>query len=196
MALSSLLASPELYCLFQAPFVQDKLRPVLEHCELRPERSLIDIGCGPGINCGVLGKCRYLGVDLSKEYIEFAKRKFPAAEFIAGDACKDLPSDRKFDIVILNSLMHHLSDEQTQTLLTGVTRLLAPGGEVHIVDLILPERAGIPRKLALSDRGQYPRSHEAWLKHFQIFRCVEQRSFFVKKLGIALWELIYFKGTL
>ena len=75
---------------------------------------------------------------------------------------------------------------------SGVT---TDDGHIHVVELELPERRGVPRMLARSDRGDYPRSLVAWRKlltdHFDE---VVFEPFPVPSRGPALWRMVYFKG--
>ena len=53
-------------------------------------KRIIDFGCGTGFLLDILGKSinfdNYLGIDISKEMIGFAKAKYPNASFILGDS--------------------------------------------------------------------------------------------------------------
>ncbi len=66
---------------------------------------------------------------------------------------------------------------------------------MHIIDLVLPAEAGLPRYLALSDRGDFSRSLEQWRQIFEeAYETVVLEPFDVRLWGVSLWKLIYFKG--
>ena len=44
------LAIPAVYRAWQAPFVRQKLRPIVSRHDLSTVGRVIDIGCGPGTN--------------------------------------------------------------------------------------------------------------------------------------------------
>jgi hypothetical protein len=101
----------------------------------------------------------------------------------------------EFDFVLLNSLLHHLDDGAVGTLLAGIRNYLSSDGHIHVVELELPERRGLPRMLALSDRGDYPRSLPAWRDLLtDDFEEVVLEPFPVPSRGPALWKMFYFKG--
>lgn len=65
---------------------------------LKPNESLLDLGCGQGVLERKLPKMiHYTGIDNSKELIQTAK-KMSKANFIVADACQKLPlSGKTFD---------------------------------------------------------------------------------------------------
>ena len=100
-----------------------------------------------------------------------------------------------YDFVLVNSLLHHLDDDSVSSLLADLRRYVSDDGHIHVIDLELPEQRGIPRALALGDRGDYPRSLQAWRallsEHFDanVFE-----RFPVPARGPMLWSMVYFKG--
>jgi hypothetical protein len=94
----------------------------------------------------------------------------------------------------MNSLMHHLDDDAALHLLASLPPLLAPGGEVQIVDLVLSE-VFIPRRLALADRGGFPRTIQSWQELIaSALQVKEIRSFHVGLGPLALWELVHVRS--
>jgi hypothetical protein len=68
-------------------------------------------------------------------------------------------------------------------------------GHIHVIDLELPERRGIPRALALGDRGEYPRILPAWRTLLTLhFDEAVFEPFAVPARGPMLWSMVYFKG--
>src|ERR1039458_4251308 len=55
---------------------------VNEYVQPRAGARILEIGCGPGTIVSYLPPSDYLGFDLSPEYIELAKRRFPKARFV------------------------------------------------------------------------------------------------------------------
>jgi hypothetical protein len=74
--------------------------------------------------------------------------------------------------------------------------LLAKGGAIHILELVLPDELGTARLLARLDRGHSPRPLEEWRALFgEMFETEVFEPYAVGGLGIPLWRMVYFKGT-
>ena len=191
--MKSLLAHPRLYAMWQAPFVRQKLGPVLAHNDLRRIDSVLDIGCGPGTNAALFATKAYRGIDIDAGYVAEARARH-GERFVVGDA-SDLRVNEiePADCVFVNSLTHHLTDEALRRLLERVD-LAAPGGRLHVIDLHLPRR-GIGHWLARLDRGEHPRSLARLRELIEECWCVEVAEPFSLTLGpIPLWAMVYFRA--
>ena len=202
---SAVMRYPLVYRLWQAPVAATKLGPILRHNDLGTVRRVLDVGCGPGTNAPLFAGVDYLGIDFNESYVASARRRYghsPSAggnarEFAVADArTYTADPDDRFDFILLNSLLHHLADGDVVHLLSQLAGQLVPGGHVHILDLVLPDSPGIARRLALSDRGDYPRSLDDWGAIFRgIFEEVVFEPYAVGAFGVPLWNMVYFKGT-
>ena len=116
------------------------------------EGHALDIGTGPGVIPIMLAarvpRLRLKGVDLSEPMLEKARTAAEEAgmadrlDFRLGDA-KSLPfSERSFDLVLCNSLLHHLP--APLALLDEISRLVRPGGAILLRDLRRPSRLEFP----------------------------------------------------
>jgi SAM-dependent methyltransferase len=193
--MSGLMENTTAYRLWQAPFADAKLAPLLKHNDFSKIQRVLDVGCGPGTNCRYFEQSDYTGFDINPKYIEYARKRYQR-NFVVQDVCTFEPErDQRFDFILLNSLLHHLSDQETDRLLGQLGKLLSPGGHVHIVDLVLPESRGIPRWLAINDRGDYPRPLDEWERIFSThFHTCIFEPYPVGLAGIELWSLVYFMG--
>jgi SAM-dependent methyltransferase len=195
MSVKDILDIPAVYLLWQAPFVAQKMAPVVSSDSFRRARSVLDVGCGPGTNTGSFkGVSEYLGVDLDERYVEYARQRH-GREFRVADVTSDIPSSSKFDLILMNSLMHHLDDAGVAHLLGSLPRLLADNGEIHILDLVLAE-TGLPRRLALADQGQFPRTVPDWQR--LVGNTLEIRDvspFSLRFAGIELWEMVHISAS-
>ncbi len=196
-----ILSFPKVYQLWQAPFAQRKLEPLLKHNDSSDIRRVLDVGCGPGTNARFFRKREYLGLDINPRYIESATRRFKAShgapcEFRIQDVCEYDPEEtERSDFILLNSFLHHIDDENTDRILSRLHNILTADGHIHILDLVLPDSAGIPRMLARLDRGKHPRSLENWKDIFRKhFMPVIFEPFHLKRCGIPFWSMVYFKG--
>jgi SAM-dependent methyltransferase len=72
-----------------------------EYIRPAPGDRVLDIGCGPGTMVPYLPGTEYVGLDVSAEYIERARRRFPQARFVCQGVGKyDLVEPNCFDIVL------------------------------------------------------------------------------------------------
>jgi ubiquinone/menaquinone biosynthesis C-methylase UbiE len=118
---------------------------LLPHVRLGPNPSILDVGCGTGINlleaARTLAPCQSLtGVDLSPGMLAAARRKAAAAgvkaTFAVGDA-EALPlADGSVDLVICNSAYHWFPDRSRAV--QEMARVLRPGGQVLLATLAQP----------------------------------------------------------
>ena len=194
-AVVRLLEQPAVYLAWQRPFVSSKLSPVWRYTDRSTIRRVLDVGCGPGTNSAEFAGTDYLGVDLNPSYIAHARRKHGARFEVADVRSDAVPGRGTYDVVLVNSLLHHLDDDSVSSLLADLRAYVSDDGHIHVIDLELPERRGIPRALALGDRGEHPRSLPAWrallTEHFDK---VVFEPFAVPARGPTLWSMVYFKG--
>ena len=173
-----ILEKPAVYAAWQAPFVSSKFAPAERRLRLTETRRVLDIGCGPGTNANRFAHAEYVGLDINERYLAIETA--------------DLSSLGQFDTIRINSLLHHLPDESVTRTLCQVGAALAPGGIVHILELVMPDRFSLATVLARIDRGRYPRSVSAWsdqfARHFEPL-CLEPYT-----VGGGLWAMLYFQG--
>ena len=183
------------YRVWQAPFAERKLAPFMAHNDLSQVRRVLDVGCGPGTNTHHFATADYLGIDFNAAYIESARARH-GREFIVADVTTyEVAPDQRFDLIIANSLFHHIDTANTQRILAHLATLLSDDGHVHILDLVLPPRPSISRFLARADRGDYPRPLEEWRDIFsRSFEPVVFEPYPLGVAGVTLWDMVYFKG--
>jgi SAM-dependent methyltransferase len=190
-----LLEQTVVYSLWQAPFAAEKIAPVLRHNDLRTVRRVLDVGCGPGTSTKYFAESDYLGIDINPRYIESARRKHNRA-FIAADVTTyEDDGAGKFDFILVNSFLHHICDADAHKVLSRLNRWLAPGGHLHIVELISPGDHSFAQLLANWDRGKYLRRLDKWREMFETHMSVVVfEPYPIKLAGSTLWNLIYCKG--
>ena len=183
------------YRVWQTPFAEKKLAPLYAHTDPARARRVLDVGCGPGTNTAHFAAADYLGIDINPAYIESARRRH-GREFVVADVTKyNVVPEQRFDLILANSLFHHIDSASTRRILAHLATLLSDDGYVHIFDLVLPARASISRFLARADRGEYPRPLDEWHDLFtSAFEPVVFEPYPLGAAGITLWNMIYFKG--
>ena len=191
----SVLEQNIVYRLWQAPFASDKFAPVHAHNDLSRARRVLDVGCGPGTNTHLFAHSQYLGIDLNPRYIEYARKKFVRDFVVANVTTYDVPRDRGFDFILVNSFLHHVDTPAVRRILAHLRTLLTPDGHIHVLELMLPERRSIARLLARLDRGDYPRPLEEWRNLFsESFDLVVFEPYALKAMTATLWNMVYCKG--
>lgn len=95
---------------------------------LPDESTILELGSGPGKDIALLAE-RYMvtGSDYSLEFIERLKLKFPDMEILHLDAAK-LETDKQFDIIYSNKVLHHLTNEELSYSLMRQYDILNEGG--------------------------------------------------------------------
>ena len=110
--------------------VDDSVRLVPE------EKSILEAGCGCGILANLLKSSNYVGVDLDKEAIEFARKTIDWGDFFVEDLTSfDL--QRKFEVVFSNNVLEHFFRKDRATVLKQLDLHLEKNG---LLILIVPSR--------------------------------------------------------
>lgn len=161
----AVLSRPAVYELWSRLVGGRRARRLLVSDHVRPagDSRILDLGCGPGEMRNELpAEVRYVGVDLSEEYIASARDRLDSrGEFRVGDATRIDPDLRDFDIVMAVGVLHHLDDRQARDLFAGAARALEEGGRVITVDpTLVPGQRRAARAVIRRDRGRHVRNPE------------------------------------
>jgi SAM-dependent methyltransferase len=82
---------------------------------LPPSRdaTIVDVGCGTGANIASLAdRYRCIGIDTSPEAIELSQQRFPAVQFRAGFAPKDLGDEaQRAQLFLMTDVLEHIQDD-------------------------------------------------------------------------------------
>jgi ubiquinone/menaquinone biosynthesis C-methylase UbiE len=146
------------------PFVKllggDKARHALIlQATLPTVGRVLDVGCGTG-TLAVLLKQLYpkvdvVGLDPDPKALGRAGRKAKRASvsihFDQGSADRLPYADGSFDRVLSSFMFHHLRPDQRMKMLQEASRVLVPGGSLHLLDFERPEDAGVLGRLLYSN---------------------------------------------
>lgn len=98
------------------------------------EGKILDVGCADGSLTSQIAthlkNSKVTGVDLYKESIAFAKKKWPQAKFVVGDARKLPFKNGAFDAVICVETLEHVPDNHIA--LKEINRVLKKNGHLIV----------------------------------------------------------------
>jgi len=122
--------------------------------KLKPGTRVLDVGCGNGAACGEFLRrgCAVVGIDLSQQGIDLARRTYPQGRFELIGADRDLferLGESPFDLVISTEVVEHLYAPRDWA--HGCFHALKPGG--HLI--CTTPYHGYLKNLALSLAGKW-----------------------------------------
>ncbi|MEN9675971.1 MAG: trans-aconitate 2-methyltransferase [Verrucomicrobiota bacterium] len=150
---------------------------VLGRLTLRRSERVLDVGCGDGrITAAVASRVpsgSVVGVDASREMVEFASGHFSAGDrgnlsFRVADA-RSLKFREEFDLVISFNALHWIHEQEVA--LRGIWTALRPGGYAHLrlvpsgprrcLEEVIEETRHLPRFAAAFQGTEPPFRHPA-----------------------------------
>jgi SAM-dependent methyltransferase len=125
-----------------APLLLERLARAGHH-----DGTVVDLGCGSGVMARLVSDAGYdvIGVDMSADMIELARRRAPAARFTCGSLWNfQLPA--AVAVTAIGEVLSYVSDPRAgepalAALFRAVHAALEPGG-VFLFDVAAPGRAG------------------------------------------------------
>lgn len=139
---------------FQTQLYTELLRLLADRVDLGGAARVLEISCGRGGGLGHLARqlpsaAKIVGLDYSKNAIEFCKKRYAAVTnltFVRGHAL-ELPFQHgSFDLVINVEASHAYGDDAA--FLTEVRRVLAPGGRFLFADYRTRRKIHVLEELA------------------------------------------------
>jgi len=104
-----------------------KFIPVLRE-NLEENAAILELGMGPGKDIELLGEFfRVTGSDNSQVFLDRFRANHPGADLLWLDAAS-LETERKFDCIYSNKVLHHLATAQLQASFQRQAEILNPGG--------------------------------------------------------------------
>ena len=166
--MKAMLKHPLLYQAYQnaGGFFGARIKAISESLTLRPGMRIIDIGCGPGYILRHLPEgIDYTGFDVDETYIAYARRSFG---HLGAFHCRhfDAAAAQEFagaDVVMMNGVLHHISDDELKTTLAAIREVLADDGVLFTLDGCYCEgQSRIAKWLLDNDRGNFIRDRNGY----------------------------------
>ena len=103
-------------------------------------QRILDIGCGVGTYAfhSALAGAEATGLDYSEESVKAARALSAryhvsgSAAFVTGNACKLPFADNSFDKIVSADFIEHITDEEKNSMMAEMMRVLSPGGRIVI----------------------------------------------------------------
>jgi len=155
-------------------------RYILKLIKVEPNDCLLDVGCGTGKYA--IFPCKYFGIDINENYINYAKRNHPGI-FLEMDGADLKFPDAKFDFVINISTLHHVADDLVEKMIIEMKRVCKKGGSIFIIDAVYPKKINFLGYILFKlDRGRYRRRFEDLKKllskfHFKLVSSGIRKTF-------------------
>ena len=128
--------------------VNSENREMLGMLKLPPGSAVLEIGCGTGrfSRAAAAEKLKATAIDISPIMLEYVQAKSKQenissiATFHAGFLTMDFPA-ASFDAVVSGAALHHLPDAWKYAALRNVARVLKPGGQFILRDVVFTLKA-------------------------------------------------------
>jgi SAM-dependent methyltransferase len=159
----SILSYPWVYECLQKIMGADKTRKILISKYVKPYRvdTVLDIGCGPAEILSYMHGVDYYGFDISRDYIDKAKRTYGDEPhfFDRNISDEDLNFLPSFDLVLMFGVLHHLDDDIAKAVIQIASKALKPGGRLLAIDPCFEKgQNSIAKFLISQDRGRNVRT--------------------------------------
>ncbi len=142
---------------------------LLGKLELKGDEHVLDIGCGDGKVTKLISERvpdgRVVGIDSSKDMIEFASSRFPGSKynnlkFVNMDA-NQIEFEESFDVVFSNAALHWIKDHRP--VLKGIYRALRPKGKAVV------QMGGKGNANSVVEILHEMMEHDEWKEYFKDF---------------------------
>lgn len=146
-------------------------------------RKVLDAGCGTGTLAPMFPKEKYYGIDIDRDLILYAKRKYKGYKFEVGNLT-NFTSNEKFDLVLIVGVLHHLNDRDIGKFFNSLSRNLTNDARIIVIEAIFPlnKLNFVGYLLRYFDQGKFIRSTNEYKKlvkkKFRIIDCKLEREVF------------------
>ncbi|MDC0562980.1 class I SAM-dependent methyltransferase, partial [Candidatus Pelagibacter ubique] len=144
------------------------------------DKKILEIGCSTGNASKVIVDFKnndYIGIDTHAGYIELAKKNYPIGNFKKMDGRSQDFEDNFFDLILINSMLHHVNDKDGVLIFKEAERVLKVNGKILIAEPMFSNNDRLSTFLLMLDRGDFIRSFDGYKKLFLNLKIERQRFF-------------------
>ena len=155
---------------------QGLVRDCVQRAEMTtPITRAYNVGCGFGRLTPVLSEFASVVVGFEREatLVATARQLLPALEFIEVASLETLPApDASAELVMTFTVLQHMPDAEAEAVIREMTRVLAPGGHILVVEETNPtlEAGDVAQAEAGYTRGRPWSWYEARFAPLQLIR--------------------------
>lgn len=157
---------------------------LLAQHHLSKAHNILDVGCAAGFFYGLLREYGwrkpYTGVDITPEFVEKARERYPEAHFEVADATELPFDDGEFDFVLSQGTMFVLDDP-----ILGLKENLRVSRSVAVMDFILNARGKDNEIITSPNRGSITLLGESGLA--DILQHLDEFRVQMDYLNLGLW---------
>jgi SAM-dependent methyltransferase len=148
------MLTPRLNAMIRAEYERD-----YDQFLYRSAGRFLEVGCGTGwIGHKFAARGMHVdGLDFSDSQLDIARRlaaekRLTNVAYFARDLAKDPLNGRfgHYDAILVNAVLHHLSQAEVAALNDRLATLLAPGGHLYIYEPLAPRRESLARRLLMT----------------------------------------------
>ncbi len=158
-------------------------------------KRVLDVACGSGSSIEIiysLGAKEVVGIDVSSEVINIAKKKFPENKFLVKDiSCDSFDELNKFDIITAIFLFEYAQKKEILvSMIRNISQLIYPGGNFY--SLTIDPFAILKHDYYYGIKATNPQ--EEGKEYFAILHNDKREALF--KVGMFFWSFKTIKEIL
>ncbi|MCC8095565.1 MAG: class I SAM-dependent methyltransferase [Tannerellaceae bacterium] len=131
---------------------------VMDSLQLKPNATIIDIGCGTGKIANCLSDTgKIYAIDVSDKEINRCKTRYKDKDNICFDVndVLEISTDRKYDLVVAHLLLHEIQPEDLETACRNIAQLVSENGYIFLSWLKQNDDYDQPKRPCLYAEGEY-----------------------------------------
>lgn len=160
-------------------YLYDHWHPIIvEHIRLLcDKRDVLDLGCGSGAYIGFAleSTCKVSGLEVSQNMLNAAKKRYPKADFILGDAQETRVESESFEVIYSIGLLEYVNVENT---LKECYRTLKSNGRLMI---LTPNKYGGRKFVTRYLKGKNNSSPKYYSRR-EVLNALDKQGFYIDKV--------------